>query len=176
MNYIVFDLEWNQPANEAATIKTPVYLTGEIIEIGAVKLDEAFRPTDELRLYILPQYYTKMHKRIAALTAIRDKALAAEGIPFPEAYAKYIAWCGSPCAFMTWSMNDVPMLIDNMRLHGIDASELPECYDIQRIFSRELLRTDTRSSLDAALALLKEKGEKRLPAGILYAFLQNPLL
>ena len=24
--------------------------------------------------------------------------------------------------------------------------------------------------------LLKEKGEKRLPAGILYAFLQNPLL
>lgn len=159
MNYIVFDLEWNQPANEAATVKTPVYLTGEIIEIGAVKLDEAFRPTDELRLYILPQYYTKMHKRIAALTGIRDKALAAEGIPFPEAYAKFIAWCGSPCAFMTWSMNDVPMLIDNMRLHGIDASELPECYDIQRIFSREILRTDTRSSLDAALALLKEKGD-----------------
>lgn len=159
MRYIIFDLEWNQPFDEAATIQEPVYLTGEIVEIGAVKLDENFCPMDELRLYITPKFYTKMHKQIAALTGIHDKDLAERGIPFPEAYQKFVSWCGEEYAFMTWSMNDMPMLIDNMILHGIDVSDLPECYDIQRIFSREIMRGETRYSLDTALTLLKEKGD-----------------
>ena len=36
MNYIIFDLEWNQPADERSTVQDPVYLNGEIIDIGAV--------------------------------------------------------------------------------------------------------------------------------------------
>ena len=160
MNYIIFDLEWNQPADARSTIQEPVYLSGEIIEIGAVKLDDSFRPVDELRLYIKPQYYTRMHREIVILTGIRDKLLAEQGIPFPEAYQKFIDWCGEEYAFMTWSMNDMPMLIDNMVLHGIDISDLPECYDIQRIFSREIMRCNTLYSLDTALTLMKEKGDK----------------
>ena len=38
MNYIIFDLEWNQPADERSTVQDPVYLNGEIIEIGALKV------------------------------------------------------------------------------------------------------------------------------------------
>lgn len=57
MKYVIFDLEWNQPADYAATIQEPVYLTGEIVEIGAVKLDENFSPIDELRIFVKPQYY-----------------------------------------------------------------------------------------------------------------------
>ena len=39
MNYIVFDLEWNQPySNDISFMKrTKMPLTGEIIQIGAVK-------------------------------------------------------------------------------------------------------------------------------------------
>lgn len=44
----------------------------------------------------------------------------------------------------------MPMLIDNMLLHGIHISNLPECYDIQCIFSREIMRGETRYSLDTA--------------------------
>lgn len=158
MKYIVFDLEWNQAADVTAIVQDPVYLTGEIVQIGAVKLDEYFHPVDELRLFIAPQYYTKMHRSVATLTGIRDKDLAEKGISFPEAYQQLSEWCGNTYAFMTWSMNDIPMLIDNMILHGIDTSNLPECYDLQRIFSREIMRSETRYSLDTALALLKEKG------------------
>lgn len=160
MNYVIFDLEWNQPADEASTIKEPVYLSGEIVEIGAVKLDASFCPMDEIRLFIKPQYYTKMHKQIAALTGIHDRDLANNGISFPEAYEKFIKWCGDEYAFMTWSMNDMPMLIDNMNLHNLDISDLPECYDVQRIFSREVMRGETRYSLDTALTLLRETGDK----------------
>ena len=160
MNYVIFDLEWNQPMDERSTVQEPVYLSGEIIEIGAVKLDENFKPIDELRLYIAPKYYTRVHQKIVLLTGIRDKVLAEQGIPFPEAYQKFIDWCGEEYAFMTWSMSDMPVLIDNMLLHGMDVSDLPECYDIQRIFSREIMRGSTRYSLETALNLMKEQGEK----------------
>ena len=159
MNYIIFDLEWNQPSDPSAAVTEPLLLTGEIIEIGAVKLGEDFTPVDELRLYVTPKYYTRMHKRIAALTGIRDKDLMSRGIPFPEAYAQFRQWCGEEYSFMTWSMSDVPELVDNMLLHGIDVSDLPVCYDIQRMFSREIMRSSTRFSLDTAVEILKEKAD-----------------
>ena len=159
MNYIIFDMEWNQPADLSMMVTDPLPVTGEIIEIGAVKLDDDFRIIDELRLFITPKYYTRLHKRIAALTGIRDQDLLNRGIPFPEAYAKFRAFCGEAFRFMTWSMSDVPMLIDNMLLHGIDVSDLPVCYDIQRIFGREIMRCNTRFALDAALGVLKERGD-----------------
>ena len=40
MNYIVMDLEWNQAISQKFVKTKPVYLSGEIIEIGAVKVDE----------------------------------------------------------------------------------------------------------------------------------------
>ena len=159
MNYVIFDLEWNQPMSASETVKEPLYLSGEIIEIGAVKLDEQFRLRDELKLYIKPQYYTRMNDRVVALTGIKNQHLAAKGVPFPEAFDRFLDWCGEDFAFMTWSMSDIPMLADNMLLHGIDASELPVCYDIQRIFGREIMRSEVRYSLDYALEILQEKGD-----------------
>ena len=160
MDYIVFDLEWNQPANETQQVLTPVFLTGEIIEIGAVKLNEKFETVDELKLYIKPQYYTRMHHRIATLTGISDRTLAEKGEPFPEAYARFAQWCGEDYGFMTWSDSDLPVLIENMQLHGIDASAMPMTFDAQRMFGRELMWTDRQFSLDAALEVLGVTGDK----------------
>ena len=46
MNYIVVDLEWNQAMSSKSSVfnKLPIKLRGEIIEIGAVKLDENMCP------------------------------------------------------------------------------------------------------------------------------------
>ena len=159
MNYIIFDLEWNQPPTPEASITDPLYLSGEIIQIGAVKLNDTFEVIDELRLFIRPTYYTKLHKQISALTHIRDKDL--QDAPFfPEAYNQFLSWCGDEFSYMTWSMSDMPMLIENMMLHGIDCTKLPVCYDIQRIFGREIMRSNSRCSLDHALEILNMKGEQ----------------
>lgn len=157
MNYIIYDLEWNQPSSADTAVTEPVCLEGEIIEIGAVKLDQDFRIVDQFKVYISPCYYKKMHHAVASLTGIYDKLLSKEGRPFPEAFEKFRNWCGEECVFMTWSMSDLPVLIDNMRLHGMDVSALPPCCDIQRIFGREILRSQTRYSLESALGILKEK-------------------
>ena len=159
MDYVIFDLEWNQAPTPEAAVTEPVYVSGEIIQIGAVKLNKTFEVVDELRLYIRPIYYPKLHKRISSLTHIREKDL--ETAPtFPEAYAQFAQWCGEDYGYMTWSMSDMPMLLENMQLHGIDCSCLPVCYDIQRIFSREIMRSDSRCSLDHALEVLNMKGDK----------------
>ena len=159
MNYIIFDLEWNQPPTPEAAITEPLYVSGEIIQIGAVKLNDTFEVVDELRLFIRPTYYTKLHKQISALTHIRDKDLT-EAPFFPEAYKQFLRWCGEEFSYMTWSMSDMPMLLENMMLHGIDCSQLPVCYDIQRIFGREIMRSNQRCSLDHALEVLNMKGEQ----------------
>lgn len=159
MNYIVFDLEWNQCGSDSEILTDPVCLPGEIIEIGAVKLDDSFQKVDELRLYIKPQYYQKLHRRIVTLTGIRDQILAEQGLSFPEAYEKFQDFCGEEYSFMTWSTSDLPILVDNMLLHGIDVSNLPDTYDLQRIFCREIMRFSRRMSLDDALKVLNEKGD-----------------
>ena len=160
MNYIVFDLEWNQPVNAAAAVTEPVYLAGEIIEIGAVKLNEKFEALEELRIFVKPAYYTTMHHKVAALTKINNSCLKRNGVPFPEAFASFRRWCGDDFAFMTWSESDLPMLIDNMRLHGMDISELPVCFDVQRIFDREIMRSERQYSLDSAVEILGEQGDR----------------
>ena len=159
MNYIIFDLEWNQCGSDSEILTDPVCLPGEIIEIGAVKLDDSFQKVDELRLYIKPQYYQKLHRRIVTLTGIRDQVLAERGLPFPQAYEKFRDFCGDEYSFMTWSTSDLPILVDNMLLHGIDVSNLPDTYDLQRIFCREIMRFSRRMSLDDALKVLNEKGD-----------------
>lgn len=159
MNYIIYDLEWNQPDSPEQALREPVYLSGEIIEIGAVKLDENFAVTDTFKAYVTPQCYTRLHSRIVALTGIHDRDLSEKGRPFPEVWAQFTHWCGSEYSFMTWSMSDLPVLIENLLLHKLDITLLPVCYDIQRIFSREIMNGDTRYALDSALAILKIKGE-----------------
>lgn len=152
MHYIIFDLEWNQGPEEEQGI-------GEIVQIGAVKLDERFETVDELRLYVKPFLYPKLHNRIATLTGIRQQDLQTQGIPFPEVYDRFAHWCGEDCVWMTWSNSDLPILLENLQLHGLDAYDLPDYCDVQRIFSREIMRSNTQYSLDTALAVLKEKGD-----------------
>ena len=59
MNYIVLDLEWNQcptgKENENELIPF------EIIEIGAVKLNENLKEIDRFREVVRPQVYKKLH-------------------------------------------------------------------------------------------------------------------
>ena len=59
MHYIVFDLEWNQ--SKTGLEKETKEIPFEIIEIGAVKLDEEFRLEDKFQRFIRPQVYRELH-------------------------------------------------------------------------------------------------------------------
>ena len=65
-NFIIFDLEWNQsPQGKEGMVE---HIPFEIIEIGAVKLDEHLRQVDEFHQLILPVVYLQLHYKISEVT------------------------------------------------------------------------------------------------------------
>ncbi len=158
MKYVIMDLEWNQPMCEDRLIREPVVLRGEIIQIGAVKLNEAFQVEDEFKQLVTPRYYTRMHYRVAKLTGIKNADLKG-GIPFPEAWKRFSEWCGGEYAFLTWGPDDIPMLKNNLILHHIDPSEIPAHYNVQVLFARQIAKENRQFSLQAAAAMVEETPE-----------------
>ena len=153
MNYIIVDFEWNQPVSEAVTILKPIRFDSEIIEIGAVKLNENFEKIGEFQSYVRPLYYPVLHGKVASLTKIRAQKLASAPY-FPEAYRAFSAWCGEDCCFCTWGPDDIPALFDNLIMHRMFVPGLVYWCDLQKIFSVEIMRSGKNWALSEAVDTL----------------------
>lgn len=156
MNYIVLDLEWNQPRYAGETLEKPVHLVGEIVQIGAVRLNERFAVKGKLRLAVKPKYYQKIHRKVAKITGLGNEDIR-KGLSFPEAFRKLAKFCGNNFVFLTWGPDDVPMLRDNLVLHALDEEWLPDWYDLQVLFSHQKIGTVRQMALEDAIAFLGEK-------------------
>ena len=155
MNYIVLDMEWNQPFNMKSMIKKPLMLHGEIVQIGAVKLDENYHILDTFKIMVSPKYYTKMHKKVSKLTKITTEELQ-YGFPFPVAFKHFKKWCGEEFAFLTWGPDDIDMLRDNMVLHNLNTEWIPSTYNIQVIFDDQIAKEKRQVSLSYAMERIGE--------------------
>ena len=157
-NYIVFDMEWNQPLSRGRVYRTEDFaLYGEIIQIGAVKLDENLEMVDKFDIIIRPHIYTKMKREIQELTSITDKDLES-GVSFANAAAKFAAWCGEDSVLLSWGESDIDMLEDNCILHDMDYDWIPEWFDAQLMFDDQITQEDRRFSLDYACYMLNITG------------------
>ncbi len=114
MNYIVFDLEWNQSPNGKKTENAA--LPFEILEIGAVRLDERMHVLDTFHTCIRPQIYKILNSHIQK---ILNKSIEeyADGSTFPEAAEAFMNWCGQDYFFCTWGSADLTELQRNMRFY-----------------------------------------------------------
>ena len=133
MEYIVLDLEWNQSntGKEDAVEKLPF----EIIEIGAVKMNEERETVDVFQRLIKPQVYNWIHDSIHEVIHVDYKDLE-NGSPFSEVIREFLNWCGDDFAFFTWGNQDVMELQRNMKYYGM-LSLLPgpvKYYDVQKVF------------------------------------------
>lgn len=155
MNYIVLDLEWNQPVSAKSMVRTPVSLYGEIIQIGAVKLDENYHILDTFKIMVAPKHYRKMHKKVTKLTKITTEDLK-YGFPFPVAFGHFKKWCGDEFAFLTWGPDDIGILNDNMVLHKLDTAWIPCTYNIQVIFDDQTTKEKRQVSLSYAMEKIGE--------------------
>ena len=156
MHHIVFDMEWNQAVIKEKIIQTPVFLHGEIVQIGAIKLDADFCPVGELKLDVRPAYYTRMNSRVRRLTGISNQMLK-QGLPFLMALEEFKAWCGAQGLFdfITWGTDDMPILRENLLLYEQELDWLPPCYDLQRIYDAQVGQENRQWSLATALEKLE---------------------
>lgn len=147
MNYIVLDLEWNQ--SEYTSKDMPADgLPFEIIEIGAVKLNENREYVDEFHQIIAPHVYNHMHHITGALTSITMEELQT-GQPFRLVCDNFINWCGDSFIFCTWGLSDVTELQRNMHYYNIPLLPYPVYYyDLQKIYSLIYDDGKIRRSLD----------------------------
>ena len=92
MHYVVMDLEWNQAMSSKSSVfnKLPIHLRGEIIEIGAVKLNEDMTPGEEFQIDVKPMYFKRMHYKVKKLTGFDRERLAA-GVSFRLIQLRQIA-------------------------------------------------------------------------------------
>ena len=95
MSYVVVDLEWNQAMSSKSSVfnRLPIHLRGEIIQIGAVRLNDDMTPGEEFQIDVKPVYFKRMHYKVKKLTGF-DKERLSHGVPFPEALARFREWCG----------------------------------------------------------------------------------
>ncbi len=101
MNYIVLDLEWNQSyRGKQYTVEG---LPFEIIQIGAVKLDENKNVQDRWECLVRPVVYKKLHGKVSEMLGISINDLE-NGKDFKSAADEFLAWCGEDYKFITWEV------------------------------------------------------------------------
>ncbi len=154
MNYIVLDLEWNQcPFGKTREDRR---LPFEIIEIGAVKLNEKKEIVDTFHELIKPVVYRQIHFRTREIINLSMKDLD-RGRPFPEAVTDFLAWCGGNACFCTWGTLDLTELQRNLTYYNMDGLiATPLFYaDVQKLFAIAFEERRTRRALQWAVEYLK---------------------
>ena len=157
MNYIVLDMEWNQPwpGSPSAKKVLPVQIRGEIIQIGAVRVTEDQQVADEFQVLIKPKYYRHLNRRVSKLTGIKEARLHAEGVPMKDAIDAFHSWCGEDIVFLTWGFDDIGILRENLQLYGLDDSWTGKWYNAQMIFNAQTDGSNAQKALKTALEIFE---------------------
>lgn len=152
MNYVVVDLEWNQAMSSKSSVfnKLPIHLRGEIIEIGAVKLDENMRPAEELTIDVKPVYFKRMHYKVKKITGF-DKERLAHGIAFADALEQLRSFCGDDVTFITWGCDDQGILEQNIIIHDLDWDWIAGWVNLQLIYNLQTGGDKNQKSLASAM-------------------------
>ena len=136
MNYVVVDFEWNQAMRSDSPVfnKLPIHLQGEIIEIGAVRLNPDMTPGEEFTIDVKPVYFRQMHYKVKKLTGF-DKDRLANGESFPKALEQFRRFCGDDVIFITWGCDDQRILEQNIIIHDLDWDWIKDWINLQLIYN-----------------------------------------
>ncbi len=111
MEYIIFDLEWNNAYNYKLNKGI-----NEIVEIGAIKLNDRLEIVDTFKQLIKPKLSKKLTSRFKNLTHITMDELKENGIDFESAFSDFSRWSkGRDTVFLSWSTSDLYTLAENFR-------------------------------------------------------------
>jgi len=152
MNYIVIDLEFNQNFDFRAGQKAPSnpLLPLEIIQIGAVKLDDARNTIDKFGTTVRPRVYRGLNPFVAKVTGLTGDVLR-NSPSFQQAYRGLINFIGRDDAVLCfWGSDDMKELLRNALFFGHKCKAVPHKYiNVQSLASVHL---DLPSKQQMALA------------------------
>lgn len=151
MNYIILDLEWDS----TYFVKQKRFIN-QILQIGAVKLDEKFNVTDTFEVTIKSSVSKRVTGRFASLTGITTEIMR-NGLPFSQAVEKYNAWVGKDTVTMTWSNSDLYTIIENEdNLLDGQRFKIEKYLDLQKFIQKEMYLKGYEDKNQVSLALAAE--------------------
>ena len=126
----------------------------EIIEIGAVLLDNSLNIVDNFKSYVAPQY-GYINRRVCQLTKISFQDVI--GAPcFKDAMEMFLAWMPEDATLVSWSENDEIQVKYELENKNLDIPQLDRFFgnwlDCQKTFA-EKMSTDKNYNLTEALRL-----------------------
>lgn len=151
--FVVFDMEWNQALPGKRYGFEVSELTGEIIEVGAVKYvydnGQLIRKgtfSEDVR----PVMYTKLHYHVKKVTNKTNKDLE-KGRPFAEVYKDFVRFSGRDAILVGWGTSDPAMLKMNLKFFDMDSTLGVDFLDLQPIFSLFSGQVGKQKSVEAAV-------------------------
>ena len=166
-NLVLFDLEWNigyQPYkfNYHGVEQT---LRGEIIEIGAVKIDEDANVLDTFSVHLRPRIFRRLQHHIAKVTGLTQADLD-RGEPILQGLRRFMKWCGPDAEFAEWGLDDVPVLGQLCRILTGQAYESREETSYVQVQLPEIKNTgdsslEQRVNLEISAVLNREVEESK---------------
>ncbi len=153
MNHIVIDFEFTPVTSNFVDRNILQY---EIIEIGAVKLNDSYQLIDSFSSYVQP-IYSNISKKCSMLTGITNKNLT-NAPEYIESVDKLIAWIGNePFEIYEWSDSDkIQFVAECNAKECADSYHLlydKEWIDLQKDFSVKT-RQKSATNLRKALRML----------------------
>lgn len=156
MKHVVVDLEMNSLAKE---YKEEKKLCGrEVIEIGAVVLDDFYQEIGSFKTLVKPQYNDVISPYISRLTGITTDMVKNAPI-FEEALKMFISWCSNmndQVKIYQWSGSDSEQIINEIQFKQItlgtcDWEVLQGWEDFQKEYGEKLRLENSVSLKNAAM-------------------------
>lgn len=153
MDYVILDLEFNNMQGVYQNMKQ--YLDredsyrrrlypNEIIQMGAVRLNEDLTEGDGINLIIKNSFYKSLNPVISDMTGI-TQAMMDEGVLYPEAIQKLEQFCRDTIV-VTWGIADIYEIIRNCHLHQTPITVLGQRYlDLQTWLGQKIGENRTPS-------------------------------
>jgi len=133
MNYIVFDLEFNMFFKFKEGDYVNPALKSEIIQIGAVKLNESLETIGEFNSIIRPVIYRRINPYVKKKTNI-SSSMVVKGKSFGEAIKSFSSWLGEDSVLCSWGQDDILGLRENCLFFGFDSLSFDKYINIQQIY------------------------------------------
>lgn len=107
MTFIILDMEW-----DSAYYKEEKRFINQILQIGAVKLNDKCEITDTFEVTVKSKISNRVSGRFSALTGITSDMMR-NGLEFEDAVKQYNEWLGEDTVTMTWSNSDLYAILEN---------------------------------------------------------------
>lgn len=148
MNYIIYDLEFNQKNNLPSEDDNSCFIESkinnncsmpfEIIQIGALKLNESLQTISTFNALVKPTVYKTIHPFIENLTNITNaKVDSCED--FLTVYEDFLRFIGDDEVILcVWGTVDIKELLRNIKFYNLSTTYISKYIDIQKCASKYL--------------------------------------